>query len=71
MTPTTVGGCYVQFVFHSSLINWKDNAAKLYIFLDDSVLCYLVSMLLTIFTSPVYSSPVQSSPAIVDVQLHP
>ena len=49
--------------------NWRDNATKLYLFLDDFFQpspMLLMSVLLMIFSSPVHSSPVQSSPVIVD-----
>ena len=50
---------HVQFVFHTSLNNWRDNTTKLHLYFDDlfqpsSML--LVSVLLTIFSSPVQSS---------------
>ena len=62
--PTTVGGCSTYTSFHSSLTNWRDKATKLYLFSDDIFQPYLVSVLLTIFSSPFHSSqssPVQSS----------
>ena len=57
-----------QFVFHSSLTNWRDNTTKSHLYLttfSNPVQCYC-SVLLTIISSSVHSSPVQSSPAIVD-----
>ena len=57
---------HVHLVFHSSLTNWRDNATKLYLFLDDisqpSPMLFGVSVADDLFQSiPLESSPIKSS----------
>ena len=72
VTPTNSRWLFhVQVVFHSSLTKWRDNATKLYLFLDDifkpNHMLFGVCTADDLFqSSPLESSPVQSSPAIVD-----